>query len=59
MYPTPKVGYETLVAIAPDGFGGKKRLYVQNVSGDFYIASSDTAISEWPDSFQVTVKEAG
>lgn len=58
MYPTPKVGYETLVAVAPDGYGGKKRLYVQNVGGHFYVASSDTKISDWPASFGVTVKEA-
>lgn len=57
MYPAPSVGYETIVAVAPDGFGGKKRLYVQNVGGDFYVASADTKIVDWPTAFGVTVKE--
>lgn len=56
MYPLPAVGYETIVAVKPDGFGGRLRLTVQNVSGEFFIASTDAKVSDWPQTFGVDVK---
>lgn len=49
--PTPAVGYETVVAIAPDG----SRLYVKNMSGAFYLACSSARVDRWPELFQVAV----
>lgn len=56
-YPLPQMGTESIVALAPDGFGGRTRLVVQNVSGDFYVASADTAVDQWPTVFRVEVSE--
>ena len=53
IYPIPEVGYETIVALKDDGYGGKFRLYVQNVSGDYYVASSQVTVEKWPEIFQV------
>ena len=49
MYPLPKIGYETLVRRGL----GQSRLYVQNVGGDYYIASPSDPISAWPEVFGV------
>ena len=55
MYSLPAVGYETVVAIKPDGMGFKRRLQVANVSGDFYAVSYDTPRSEWAAEFRVQI----
>jgi hypothetical protein len=57
MYPLPKMGYETLVAIAPDAYGFKQRLYVQNISGTFVLASSTTKKQDWEEVFKVKVSK--
>lgn len=53
MYPLPGMGHETIVGLAADGYGGYRRLYVQNVSGTFYAASVDARVEDWPAVFQV------
>jgi len=53
MYPLPEVGYQTIVALAADGFGGYRRLEVQNISGDFYAACTNVKVGEWPEVFRV------
>lgn len=50
MYPVPKVGEETLVALRPNG----PRLYVSNISGHFVLRSAQARVSEWPSLFGVT-----
>jgi hypothetical protein len=50
MYPVPKVGNETLVALRPNG----PRLYVSNISGHFVLRSAQARVSEWPTMFGVT-----
>ncbi|MHC0508802.1 hypothetical protein [Achromobacter aegrifaciens] len=56
-YPLPQMGHETIVAVAPDGWGGKNRLVVQNVGGDFYVASTDAPVDQWATVFRVEVSE--
>lgn len=55
-YPVPRVGYETTAVAVPDGFGGLHRLTVQNVGGQYYVASCTVQVASWPDVFGVTVK---
>ena len=57
MYPLPKMGSETVVAIAKIQQLFKLELTVQNISGCYYLASSQVPISQWPETFQVTIKE--
>lgn len=57
MFPLPRLGYETVVAVVPDGYGGRKRLHVQNVAGHFYLASTDTRVQDWPATFGVQIKD--
>jgi hypothetical protein len=57
MYPTPRMGYETIVGIRGDGYGGKYRLCVQNISGAFFLASSSVPVAQWPEVFEVKVVE--
>lgn len=52
MYPVPKVGNETLVALRPNG----PRLYVSNISGHFVLRSAQARVSEWPSLFGVTLQ---
>lgn len=56
-YPLPQMGSETIVAVAPDGWGGRNRLVIQNVSGDFYVASADAPVDQWATVFRVEVSE--
>lgn len=56
MYPLPKIGHETIVAIKPGGWGFKLRLTVQNIGGAFFIASTGAKVCDWPSVFGVTVK---
>lgn len=51
LYPAPRMGYETVVAVSPDGF----RLRVQNISGAYYLACSSAPVDQWPELFQVEV----
>jgi len=55
MYPLPRMGYETTVAVKRDPLGFNLRLQVQNVSGDFYLASTHVQVAAWPDTFGVEV----
>lgn len=58
MYPLPPMGSETVVAVAKDQFGfGWVRLQVQNVSGTFYIASTDIPVDQWVEVFKVEMIE--
>lgn len=57
MYPLPAVGYETVVAIAPDGYGGFFRLYVKNIGGQFFLSSTTISVDQWPEIFKVEVIE--
>lgn len=50
MYPVPKVGEETVVALRPNG----PRLYVSNLGGSFVLRSAQARVSEWPSLFGVT-----
>ena len=52
MFPLPEMGSERLVAFTSDR---SNRLYVQNVSGDFYVASETAKIERWPELFRVEV----
>lgn len=58
MYPLPPMGSEIVVAIRPDPVWStfKKRLSVQNVSGSFFLASTDTRVDAWPSVFGVEVQ---
>ena len=51
MYPLPEMGSETGIAMSPG-----VRLYVQNISGAYYIASPSVPVDAWPEVFRVTVK---
>lgn len=55
MYPLPEVGYETVVAFKQDLLIGRLRLYVQNVSGSYMIASSQVRVSDWDSVFGVHI----
>lgn len=57
MYPLPKMGYATTVAIKPDRFGGKFRLEVQNISGTFFLACNSVKVQDWPAMFNVEIVE--
>lgn len=53
MYPLPRVGYETCVAVdVPHG----ARLYVANVSGVYALRSSSVSVDMWPERFGVTLE---
>ena len=51
MYPMPRMGEERTVAItrmaAP--------LTVQNISGDYYLASTSDSIDRWPSVYGITI----
>lgn len=53
MYPLPDMGAETVVAIGKDL--NRSRLYVQNISGHFYLACPHASVPKWPEVFGVTV----
>lgn len=55
MYPLPRMGYEIVVAIAGDSFAGWLRLHLQNISGQYVLASTSCKRSEWPEIFKVNV----
>ena len=57
MYLLPKMGNGTIVAIKPDGFGGKFRLEVQNISGTFFLACNSVKVQHWPAMFNVEIVE--
>ena len=59
MYPLPRMGYEVIVAIKPfPGFSTTgHRLVIHNISGDYFIASTDTSVSQWPETFGVEIVE--
>ena len=50
VYPLPRMGYETLVAIT----SGFNKLYVQNNSGGYWVCSSSVPVDKWPEVFGVT-----
>lgn len=49
MYPVPRVGEETVVALRPNG----PRLYVSNLGGAYVLRSAQAKYTEWPDMFGV------
>jgi hypothetical protein len=51
MYPMPEMGHEIVVGIAEGA-----RLHVANISGAYFICSTDVAIEDWPTEFGVTLK---
>lgn len=53
MYPLPKPGYEITVAVAFDDWRCKHRLMLQNIYGDFYLASCSVPKAKWLDLFKV------
>lgn len=59
MYPLPRMGEETIVAIKPDPTFStfKLRLMVQNIAGQYFIASTDAKVCDWPAVFGVEVIE--
>jgi hypothetical protein len=59
MYGLPKMGEEMLIGIKPDPIysGFKKRLFVQNIAGAYFIASTDAKVCDWPAVFGVEVIE--
>lgn len=54
MYPLPPTGCATVVAIKQE-FWGKLRLEVQNISGDYMLASVNTPLAEWGSVFGVHI----
>lgn len=59
MYPLPSMGCETIVAVKRDPWRGNERLVVQNISGDYYVASCDRSIDQWPEIFGVQIINMG
>jgi hypothetical protein len=59
MYPLPSMGREMVVAVKLDPCYSafNLMLLVQNISGYFYLASSDTAKEYWPDVFGISLAE--
>ncbi|MBB5409257.1 hypothetical protein HDG34_003198 [Paraburkholderia sp. HC6.4b] len=57
LYPMPRMGYETIVAVANDGYGGKYHLCVQNISGIWFLACTSVPVADWPEIFQVKIVE--
>jgi len=57
MYPLPKMGCEITIAAKKDSFGGFFRLQLQNVCGDYFIASSQVKVDHWPAVFEVQVTQ--
>lgn len=57
MYPMPNMGHEIIVAIAPDKQfpSFKNRLLVQNISGQYFLASNSVEVTAWPDVFKIEV----
>ena len=56
MYPLPAMGSETVIAVAKIQHGFKVELTVQNISGCYYLASSQVPLNEWPETFKVMIK---
>ncbi|KWI10905.1 hypothetical protein [Burkholderia ubonensis] len=54
LYPLPDMGSETCVARSL----GQARLFVQNVCGDFYVASPSDRSERWPEIFGVEARYA-
>jgi hypothetical protein len=56
MYPLPRMGYETIIAIKPDPIysGFWFRLMIQNISGTYVLTSNNVPRSQWHDIFQVS-----
>lgn len=60
--PVPAMGHAVTVAIAPKfvhGLEFTSILEVQNISGDFYLASPHEPLTAWPEVFRVTVIRTG
>ena len=57
MYPMPNMGHEIIVVIAPDKQfpSFKNRLSVQNISGQYFLASNSVEVPAWPDVFKIEV----
>jgi len=54
----PQMGYGLDVAIVKDEvWAATMRLEVQNISGDFYLASSTTPVDKWPAVFGYEIVE--
>lgn len=51
----PSMGYQVVVGRSRDYRGYLHFLYVQNISGDFYIACCSAEIIEWPELFGVEI----
>lgn len=56
-HPLPRIGYETTAHTARDGRGDRHTLYVQNVSGLFFLSCCSASVDTWPALFGVEVTE--
>lgn len=54
LYPLPRPGHRITVAIKR-GLNGNNLLTLQNMGGDYYIASVDYPVTFWPVAFRVQV----
>lgn len=50
-YPLPRIGYETVAA----GSRQTGELYVQNISGHYYLACATASMRLWPELFGVQI----
>lgn len=55
--PVPRVGYQVTLAEVRDEYGFRACLYLQNVAGDFVLASSSWPVIEWGRVFRECFKE--
>lgn len=55
MYPLPKMGYETVCALAKGPHGFFNRLLVQNISGAYFLACTSEPTANWPEVFRVEI----
>lgn len=58
----PKMGYETQVAIfttpsSEPAFAVSERLYIQNISGSFYLACTSSPKISWPRLFKILLSD--
>lgn len=56
MFPVPRMGNEVCVALKRDNLGVNSRLFVQNISGQYFLVSCNVPMGEWPDVFGVEVQ---
>ena len=57
MYPLPKEGRELVLSATKIHQFFAAELTIQNISGCYYLASSQIPIKNWPETFNVTIFE--